>query len=170
MLIIWRTCRIWLRTEWSVQIEHISTSMMYQNGQCIKLTDHERWQLSALDLGASFQMHDFVRVTLHNWQISRQVLYKSADVAQMLIVHREEKLPGSERCHGKFQVFSVWKWWRKCGDALTWWSRHKEAWIFWRRFQSLPHVCVVVGPSPENCSKTPWRMRGSAACSKFQCF
>eukprot|EP00434_Breviolum_minutum_P039348 symbB.v1.2.034937.t1/scaffold4602.1/size37518/1 len=26
-----------------------------------------------------------------------QVLYKSADVAQMLIVHREEKLPGSER-------------------------------------------------------------------------
>lgn len=71
MLIIWRTCRIWLRTEWSVQIEHISTSMMYQNGQCIKLTDHERWQLSALDLGAFFQMHYFVRVTLHNWQISR---------------------------------------------------------------------------------------------------
>ena len=42
ILIIWRTCRIWFRTEWLVQIEHISTSMMYQNGQCIKLTDHER--------------------------------------------------------------------------------------------------------------------------------
>ena len=79
--------------------------MIYQNGQCINLTDHERWQLSALDLGASFQMHYSVGVCLHCWRISRQVLYKSADVAQMLIVHREEKLPGSERRHGNSSSF-----------------------------------------------------------------
>lgn len=27
-----------------------------------------------------------------------QALYKSADVAQMLIVHRENEVPGAERC------------------------------------------------------------------------
>lgn len=107
----------------------------------------------------------FSNALLCSWRISRQVLYKSADVAQMLIVHREEKLPGSERCHGKFQVFSVWKWWRKCGDwRLTWWSRHKEAWIFWR--QSLSHVRVLVGPSPEKLQQNP--MKDERVCRLFQ--
>lgn len=164
MLIIWRTCRIWLRTEWSVQIEHISTSMMYQNGRCIKLRDHERWQLSALDLGASFQMRYCVRGgslgrSYTNPRMSRRcsscIVKKSFQVLRGAMGNSRFFRCGNDggnvvtdalhdglgtRRHGFF------------GDNLY------PMYVYW-----LAHHL-------KNCSKTPWRMRGSAGCSKFQCF
>ena len=38
--------------------------------------------------------------------------------------------------------------------------------IFWRRFQSLPHVCVVVSPSPEKLQQNP--MKDERVCRLFQ--
>lgn len=164
MLIIWRTCRIWSRTEWSVQIEHISTSTMYQNGQCIKLSDHERWQL----LHSTWVLLFKCTILF----LSPFTAHLSAGLIQIrgcrADAHRASWRKASRfwEVPWEIPVFSVWKRWRKCGDALTWWSRHKEAWIFWRRFQSLPHVRVVVSPSPEKLQQNP--MKDERVCRLFQ--
>ena len=119
MLIIWRTCRLWLHTEWSVQMDDISTY----------INDLPKWSMHKSDWSWKMatictRLWRFFSNALFCWSLPSLLPDLSAGLIQIrgcsADAHRASwrKTSGFWEAPRKFeQFFRCGKRWRKCGDA-----------------------------------------------------